>query len=88
MKKITLLDIGYYHPSNADWNYYVHIVIDGTGARCYRSTFGREERMLEKMRSLGYKAEKLPCGVGSSPEHKWKDIKYLKDIEEYTGENW
>jgi hypothetical protein len=82
MDKIKIItDVGYYHPSNANWSYRIHLIIDKTGARFYSSTFGGESRMKVK-------AEKLYAGKGSGVEWKYKDMKDLADIETYAGKNW
>ena len=66
MKK-QILEFGYYHPSNANWSYHIFMIIDETGARMYRSTFGGDSRMVDK-----FNLERLHAGKGSQPEHKWK----------------
>lgn len=88
LKEVIFIPIGYYHPSQANWNYYIHIIIDSTGARMYRETFGGDSRLKERLEAEGYVVKVLFTGVGSSPEHKWKDIKGLQDIEKYNGYNW
>lgn len=57
------------------------MVIDDTGARLYKSTFGSENCMKVDR-------EKLHAGKGSAVHYKWADIKDLKYIENYTGKNW
>ena len=79
--KNACIDIGYYHPSNANWSYHIFMIIDATGARLYRSTFGGEHRTKAPL-------EFSHAGKGSSVEYKWRDIKDLLDIESYTGKNW
>lgn len=86
--KIKFIELGYYHPSVANWNYKIHLIIDNTGARLYRETFGGDSRAIETLEKLGLKAEKLYAGKGSGVKYRWKDIKELKDIEEYKGRNW
>ena len=86
--KTTITELGYYHPSNANWSYHIHLVIDETGARLYRETFGGDSRMLATMEQAGHTVEKLSAGVGSGVQCKWKDISRLHDVEEYTGRNW
>ena len=86
--KIQTIELGYYHPSNANWSYGVHLVIDKSGARLYRETFGGDSRMRETMKAAGYEVEELSAGRGSSVEYKWRDIKDIPDIENYKGLNW
>lgn len=88
-KIITLItDVGYYHPSNANWSYHIHILIDATGARFYRDTFGGDRRMIEKFESQGYEIEKLYAGKGSNTQYKWSEVKHFNDIENYDGKNY
>lgn len=87
-EKIIFVELGYYHPSNANWSYRVWLIIDKTGARLYRETFGGDSRTIEKLEKMGIDVDKLYAGKGSGVEYKWRDIKYLLDIESYTGENW
>jgi hypothetical protein len=84
---ITFTELGYYHPSNANWNYRIHLIIDKTGGRLYRETFGGDSRVINKLNEQGKKAEKLLIGKGYA-KYSWKEIKDLPDIESYTGENW
>lgn len=85
---IIVKDLGYYHPSNANWSYHIHLIIDETGARLYRETFGGDSRMIAKMDEQGVKMENLYAGNGSGVSYKWSDIKDLMDIENYTGVNY
>lgn len=81
---ITIIqNIGYYHPSNANWSYRIHGIIDKTGVRLYRETFGGDSRLVERLKKDGIEVEKLYFGKGSGVEYKWKDIKDLLDIENY-----
>ena len=82
MKKIKVIDLGYYHPSNANWSYTIHLVIDKTGARLYKSNFGGDSRIKN------VKIEKLSAGRGSNVKYMWGDISGLNDIEDYNGTNW
>ena len=86
--KITTIELGYYHPSNANWSYHIHLVIDDTGARLYRETFGGDYQMRETMKAAGYQVDQLSAGKGSGVEYKWRDVKDLYDIENYAGKNW
>lgn len=76
-----IIETGWYHPSNANWSYHIFMIIDETGARLYRSTFGGDKRVKHELKPLH-------AGKGSGVEYKWKDIKDLQDVEQYTGKNW
>lgn len=80
---ISIVETGYYHPSNANWNYHIFMVIDPSGARLYRAVFGSESEMRQKTG-----ADILHAGKGSSVEYKWRDIKDLLDIADYKPYNW
>ena len=82
---IKIIKTGYYCPSNANWCYGVFMIIDETGARMYKETFGGDYRLLHR---LGADAQMLHAGWGSNVEYKWGDIKGLPDIETYNGFNW
>ncbi len=88
MEKIKFIELGYYHPSNANWSYRIHLVIDGTGARLYRENFGGDYRAMKKMREAGYEVEKIIAGRGTGVEYRWRDVKDLLDIEIYDGRNY
>lgn len=81
-------NIGYYHPSNANWSYRTHIIIDDTGARLYKETFGGDSRIRAKLEAEGYTVKRLHIGKGGGVEAKYKDIKDLSDIESYSGKNY
>lgn len=85
---IKVIETGFYHPSNANWCYHIHLVIDETGARLYRETFGGDSRMIKTLKETGLEVEKLTAGKGSEVMYKWGDIKDLHDIEDYKGTNW
>jgi hypothetical protein len=87
-EKIVVVEVGYYHPSDANWSYHIHLVIDGTGARMYKEAFGGDYRMKQKMESIGKTVESLHAGIGSSARHSWKDVFKMEDIENYNGYNW
>ena len=88
MAKIKIIgELGYYHPSSANWNYHIFMIIDKTGARLYRATFGGEKR-LKLFKDKMEKIEYLYAGKGSGVEYKWRDIKDLPDIEYYNGKNY
>jgi len=86
MSKITIVKTGWYHPSTANWSYGIWAVIDDTGAKLYKETFGGDYRMSEQMKAKGHEVKTL--SVGCLANYKWKDIKGLSDIEEYTGKNY
>jgi hypothetical protein len=88
MDKVIFIPMGYYHPSQANWNYNVHLVIDATGARMYKENFGGDSRIIAILEAKGIKCERMHAGVGSSPKHSYKDIARMADIEHYTGKNW
>lgn len=86
---ITIIqNIGYYHPSNANWSYRIHGIIDKTGARLYRETFGDDNIMMQRLEAKGKAFNRLYFGKGSGVEYKWQDIKDLPDIKYYAGKNW
>jgi len=85
---IKIIKTGWYHPSNANWCYGVHMIIDQTGARMYKETFGGDDRIAHRLRDQGFEIEKISAGWGSNAEYKWGDIKGLPDIETYNGFNW
>lgn len=78
-----IIETGYYSPSNANWSYHIFMIIDETGARLYRTTFGNEEEAIKT-----HNMESLYAGKGSSTEYRWKDIKDLHNIKDYKGRNW
>jgi hypothetical protein len=87
-EKILFVELGYYHPSQANWSYHIWLVIDKTGARLYREHFGGDSRAIEKLEKMGLDVEKLSAGVGSNAKYRWKEVKRLHDIENYNGQNW
>jgi len=86
-KKISLIRCGYYHPSNANWSYHIWLVIDKTGARFYRESFGGDYQMIEKQKANGIEVEKLQAGIGTDTEYKWSAVKQMPDLENYEL-NW
>ena len=88
MKIQMIENIGFYHPSNANWSYHTHIIIDDTGARLYKEIFGGDSRLRAKLEKEGHIVERLHIGKGGSVEAKWRDVKYLSDIESYSGKNY
>jgi len=88
MKIQMIENIGYYHPSNANWSYRTHIIIDATGARLYKETFGGDSRLMARLESEGHTVERLHIGKGGGVEAKHRDIKDLLDITSYSGKNY
>ena len=88
-KNITIIEnVGYYHPSNTNWSYHIHIIIDSTGARYYKETFGGVYRIKATMEKLGRKVEVLSGGVNGDLSGKGREVANLFDIESYNGTNW
>ena len=81
-------NVGFYHPSNANWSYRTHIIIDNTGARLYKENFGGDSRLRARLEEEGYNVKRLYLGKGSGVECKYKDIKDLLDIESYASKNY
>ena len=85
MIKIKLIEMGYFHPSNANWNYHIFMIIDRTGARLYKATFGGEQRIKIKDKLL---FERVAIGHGSDTVYKGRTVAKLPNIEYYNGRNW
>jgi hypothetical protein len=65
MEKTKLIgELGYYHPSYANWSYHIFMIIDQTGARLYKANFGGDERVK------GNNLERLHIGRGANVEYK------------------
>jgi hypothetical protein len=79
-----IIETGYYHPSNANWAYHIFMIIDDKGARLYKSTFGSDYNLRAKFDDMTL----LTAGKGSGVQYKWRDIKDLPDVVQYTGKNW
>lgn len=84
---ISIIELGYYHPSNANWSYHIHLILDKTGGRLYKETFGGDSRLIRVLESNKQKVERVFIGKGSGVQYKWRDIKDLPDIESYKI-NW
>lgn len=84
----TIIELGYYHPSNANWNYHIWLLVDSTGARLYRETFGGDSRLIGRYKKENRIIEKLSAGRGTGVQYKWGDIRQLHDLEAYNGKNW
>ena len=80
MQKITLIEMGYAHPSNANWSYHIFIIIDKTGAKLYKATFGGEERISAK-----FEVNRQHIGLGSDTQYKLRTVAKMEDIENYRG---
>ena len=84
---ITYCKVGWYHPSNANWSYSVWLIVDATGAKLYRETFGGDYRMREKIQAQGVEIEEVH-GVQSFGQWKAREVTKMSDIETYTGVNF
>lgn len=79
--------VGFYHPSTANWSYGVWLIIDKTGAKLYRETFGGDSRMKAKIEKKGLKIEEKH-GVDSFGVWKGREVNKMSDIETYNGKNF
>jgi hypothetical protein len=77
----TMTNVGHYHPSTANWSYQVWLIVDDTGAKLYKSTFGGQHRMKTKK-----KIKEL--FVNYSAQYKGREINKMEDIENYNGRNY
>lgn len=84
---ITLTEIGYSHPSQANWSYGVWLIVDDTGAKLYKETFGGDSRLLEKLKVQGIEAK--ICYVPQVGAFKFpvRETEKMPDIEDYMGNN-
>lgn len=80
---IKIINIGWYHPSNANWNYNIWLVIDGEEARLYKETFGGHHRMMDRMKKEGKEIKEI-YGVMFNGYYKGREVAKMPDIEEYT----
>lgn len=84
MEKITIVEgLGYYTPSNANWSWRTHLIIDKKGARLYKEQFGGDSRLRQRLEEEGYEVVRLYAGKGGGVQLRRKDIKDLLDIEAY-----
>ena len=83
----TYSKIGWSHPSTANWSYGIWLIIDETGAKIYKETFGGDYRMKETLQKEGVEIKEAHGGY---PLGKWgvRDAQKMDDIESYTGENY
>ncbi len=85
MNKATIVEVGYFHPSQANWSYHIFLIVDKTGARLYKAQFGGEHRIK---RAAKLKLEYLNAGIGSDTVFKGRAVAKMPDIEWYNGFNW
>ena len=83
-----LVELGYCHPSAANWSYHLWLIVDNTGAKLYHEKFGGDSRVIEALEKQGIKAIRMHTGRGTEIEYTCRDIKDLQDIETYNGQNW
>ena len=81
-----MTEVGYFHPSSANWSYGVWLIVDDTGAKLYKDTFGGDYRALETLKVKGIAATR--CYVQESGAFKGRDVVKMPDIEDYTGKNY
>lgn len=77
-----IIKLGHYQPTNANWSYRICAIIDNSGVRLYKSTFGQEKKIIDKYNLKQY--------YSFIPEAKYKynDVKKMLDITEYNGINY
>ena len=76
--KYEIRELGYYHPSNANWNYYIYLLEWAGYSLRVRSTFGAESRLKQQLIDLGHTVDFSPIGQF---EMKYRDIAKLWDID-------
>ena len=81
---ITIIETGFYHPSQANWSYHIFMVIDELGACLYSSTFGGDYRLVERLEKEGKKVKR--SYVNASAKFSWSDVRKMQDIEKYGKE--
>lgn len=82
---ITIIKLGYYHPSTANWNYGIHLIIDDTGAKLYKETFGEDSRLIHRLENAGITVKELY--VMETASYKWAEVGKMPDIENYIVSN-
>ena len=88
-KEITIIEnLGHYTPSNANWSYRFHIIIDHTGSRMYHDTFGGVDRLRDRLTAEGYVIRRLSGGKGSISRYMASNVRDTLDIEGYSGSNY
>jgi hypothetical protein len=80
-------DLGYYTPSQANWSYRFHLIIDDTGARMYHDTFGGIDRLIDKLGGRD-SVKVLSGGKGSEARYKMSNVRETLDAEQYNGKNY
>ena len=88
IKEIQLIQVGYYHPSNANWSFGVWLVIDETGPKFYKEQFGGDSRLVERLKEKGERVKKLWTGNPYNVAYSWKALKVMENLEDYTGQNY
>ena len=87
-KEIQLIQVGYYHPSNANWSFGVWLVIDETGAKFYKEQFGGDSRLVRRLEEKGERVKKLWTGNPYNVAYSYKDVKGMENLEDYTEQNY
>ena len=82
----TIIEIGYYHPSVANWSYGIHLIIDETGAKLYKETFGGDSRLISKLKEKGIELKQLY--IPQIAVFKGREVNKMPDIENYEGINY
>ncbi len=82
----TITEIGYFHPSQANWSYRVHIITDETGSKLYRENFGGDERLVRTLAEKG--VELVRNSVQFSGIFKGREVLKMPDVESYSGKNY
>jgi hypothetical protein len=73
------IDVGYYHPSTANWSYKIFMVIHNGKADIYSSTFGGDSRAIDQLKAKGEDVKVLYQPY--TAKYNWKDVKNMADIE-------
>lgn len=78
--KIIISDIGYYHPSNANWNYNIFFVENPQGESMkVKSTFGADYRLKKALEDLGHEVKSRD--ISGNAKLSYSQIKNLPDID-------
>ena len=83
----NIVRVGYYHRPSANWSYGIWLVVDETGAKLYKETFGGDSRMIEKMTQQGIKV-KEKFGVSAYGLWIGREVNKFENLENYTGKNF
>ena len=81
-----IVKIGWAKKVAANWAYGVWLVLDDTGAKLYRETFGGDSRMREKMKAQGIEVVEAH-GVQFAGKYGVREVEKMPDFEDYTGKN-